>query len=250
MKPAIIFDHVSKQYYKGGKYLPSLREWLGNLTTGKAFQREVFEALHDLSFTIGKGQVVGFVGSNGAGKSTILKLISKISYPTKGTITNHGNIAGLLELGAGFHPELSGKENLYLYASILGLKRKQIDKIYDNVLEFSGISEFIDMPLKHYSSGMMARLGFSVSIHIEPEILLIDEVLAVGDLAFQEKCMNFMKSYCRDPRHTVVFISHDPKNVLSICDRVIWLEHGKIVKDGTAEKVMKEYIDFQKKRND
>lgn len=248
-KKVIKFKKVTKKYFKGGRYQPSFREWIYTLITGNSFQRPQFTALDNLSFSITKGQVVGFIGSNGAGKSTILKLISKITFPNNGQVTVSGSVAGLLELGTGFHPELTGKENVFLYASILGMKKKQIKKMYSQVVEFAGIKEFMDSPIKHYSSGMLARLGFSVASHIEPEILLIDEVLSVGDLAFQEKCMKFMKDYCKNPNHTVVFVSHHLENVKSICDRVIWIEHGEIVYDGTAKEVIPKYIKYQKKKN-
>ena len=249
-KVAISFKQVTKHYFKGGHYQPTLREWLGAIFTSKTFQRPQFKALDKISFDIQKGQVVGFIGSNGAGKSTILKLALRITYPSQGTITINGSIAGLLELNTGFHPELTGKENIYLYASILGLSKEKIKKTYPYILKFSDLKNFINMPIKHYSSGMLARLGFSVAIHIEPKILLIDEVLSVGDLAFQEKCIKFMKNYCKNPQHTVIFVSHNLDNIRAICDRVIWIEQGKIMESGETEKVLQKYIKYQRNKNE
>lgn len=245
---AISFNKVTKRYFKGGKYQPTLKEWIEAVLTQEGFQRPEFKALDNVSFKIKKGSVVGFIGSNGAGKSTILKLISRITYPSKGNMTVNGSIAGLLALGAGFHPDLTGRENIYLYSAILGLKKSKIKENYSKVIEFSGIEEFIETPIKHYSSGMVARLAFSIVIHIEAEILLIDEVLAVGDLAFRSKCMNFIKKYSSDPNHTVLYVSHSMESVQAICDEVIWLENGEIKMSGKVEKILPSYIKFQKNK--
>jgi ABC-type polysaccharide/polyol phosphate transport system ATPase subunit len=239
---AVSFNQVTKRYFKGGRYQPTLREWLGTIVTGKSFQRPRFKALDKVSFTIQKGKVVGIIGSNGAGKSTILKLISRITYPNEGKIEINGSVAGLLELGTGFHSELTGRENVFLYASILGLRKNKIEQIYPKIVEFAGIEDFMGMPIKHYSSGMLARLGFAVAIHIEPDILLIDEVLAVGDIAFQKKCMEFMMNYCNDPNHTVVFVSHNTDHIKMICDKVIWIENGGIKKCSLTKIVLDKYI--------
>lgn len=247
-KYAVVCKHVTKRYIKGQRYQPTLREWISLAVTQEYFKRPKFKALDDVSFKIKKGQVVGFIGSNGAGKSTMLKIILKITRPNEGTVKTEGSVAGLLELGTGFHPELTGKENVYLYGAVLGLSRKQVDSIYDAVVDFAGLQEFMETPFKHYSSGMRARLGFAVSIHIEPDILLIDEVLAVGDMHFQNKCINYMKNYCRDPKHTVVFVSHNNDNVRAICDRVIWFENGKIKEEGDTKEILKRYEKFQNER--
>jgi len=247
---ALSFKGVTKRYFKGGHYQPTLREWLGAIFTSKNFQRPQFKALNKVSFEIEKGQVVGFIGSNGAGKSTILKLVLKITYPSEGEIAINGTAAGLLELNTGFHPELTGKENIFLYGSILGMSREKIKSIYPHVVKFSGLKDFMGMPIKHYSSGMLARLGFSVAIHIEPDILLIDEVLSVGDLAFQEKCMKFMTKYCQDPNHTVLFVSHNIESIKAICDRVIWIEHGKIREAGKTKETINAYIKYQRQKNE
>ncbi|OGD63334.1 hypothetical protein A2160_02510 [Candidatus Beckwithbacteria bacterium RBG_13_42_9] len=249
-KIALSFNKVTKKYFKGGHYQPTLREWAGAIFTGKSFQRPQFKALNQISFAVQKGEVVGIVGSNGAGKSTILKMALKITFPNEGSVTINGTATGLLELNTGFHPELTGNENVYLYGSILGLSKERLDLIYPHVVKFSGLKGFMDMPIKHYSSGMLARLGFSIAIHVEPDILLIDEILSVGDLAFQEKCMKFMKNYCRNPNHTVVFVSHLLENIRAICTRVIWMEHGKVVESGKTNEVLKRYIKFQRGKNE
>lgn len=247
---AIKIEHVTKRYFSGSNYQPNLLEWIEAIVTGNNFKRPQFKAIDDLSLTIKRGQVVGFIGSNGAGKSTLLKLINKITFPNEGTIEINGTVAGLLELGAGFHGELTGKENVQLYGTILGLSKEKIRKIYDDVVDFAGLHEFMDTPYRHYSSGMKARLAFSISIFVEPDILLIDEVLAVGDINFQKKCIKFMKNYCKDPNHTVIFVSHQNQNVKAICDHLVWLEHGKIKTQGPTDKILKEYIKFQDERDD
>ena len=249
-KVALSLNKVTKRYFKDGHYQPTLREWAGAIFTGESFQRPQFKALDRISFEVESGEVVGIIGSNGAGKSTILKLALKITFPTEGTVDINGTANGLLELNTGFHPELTGTENVYLYGSILGLSKSRLDHIYPHVVKFSGIKNFMNMPIKHYSSGMLARLGFSIAIHIEPEILLIDEILSVGDLAFQEKCMKFMKNYCRNPDHTVVFVSHNLENIRAICNQVIWIEHGKIIDQGETDKILNKYIKFQRDKNE
>jgi len=248
LKVAVQFSQVTKKFYRGKRYQPSLVEWLDALFTGKSFDKPKFKALDRVSFEIKKGQVLGFVGSNGAGKSTILKLVMKITYPNSGEVETQGSIAGLLELGTGFHGNLTGRENVYLYGSILGFSRARVREIYDDIVEFAGVEESMESPLKQFSSGMVARLGFAVAIHLNPDILVIDEVLAVGDMSFQEKCMRFMKDYCRDPKHTVLFVSHNVENVKMICDEVIWIEQGRVKKRGKTKTVVEEYIKFQRKR--
>ncbi|MFC1748549.1 ABC transporter ATP-binding protein [Pseudomonadota bacterium] len=247
---AINFNQVVKKYYRGKRYQPSFREWIDAMFTGESFSRPKFKALNKISFEIKKGQVVGFVGSNGAGKSTILKLMMKITYPNVGKVKVNGSVAGLLELGTGFHPALTGRENVFLYSSILGLKRVEVEQLYPKIVKFAGVSKFMDSPIKQYSSGMLARLGFAVAVHLNPDVLVIDEVLAVGDMAFQKKCMNFMRDYCSNPNHTVVFVSHNIENVRLICDQVIWIEEGKIVQQGDTKKVLKDYAKFQNNRSD
>jgi ABC-type polysaccharide/polyol phosphate transport system ATPase subunit len=245
---AIEFKKVAKKYFKGGKYQPNFREWLGTITTGKGFQRLQFKALDEVSFTIKKGRAIGIIGSNGAGKTTILRLIARITYPNSGEILVNGKIAGLLELGAGFHGELTGEENVYLYGSILGLSKSRIKEVYPEIVRFSELKDFMDHPIKHYSSGMVARLAFSVSIFVEPDILLIDEILAVGDISFRKKCLKFMKNYIKNPKNTVILVSHSAEQVREVCDEVIWIEEGKIKMRGLTKKVLAKYIAFQENK--
>ncbi|MFW6116248.1 MAG: ABC transporter ATP-binding protein [bacterium] len=204
--------------------------------------REEFWALSDVSFAVDRGETVGIIGPNGAGKSTVLKLISRIIEPTMGEIEVNGRVGALLELGAGFHPDLSGRENIYLNGSILGLKRADIDQRLDEIIAFAELERFIDMPVKHYSSGMYMRLGFSIAVHIEPEVLLVDEVLAVGDAAFQRKCLEEIDELRRQGV-TIVFVSHTADTVRNLCSRVLWLQEGGLVADGSAESIVARYLD-------
>ena len=198
-------------------------------------------ALKDVSFEVTKGQVLGVIGSNGAGKSTLLKILSKITPPTQGRAEFHGRISSLLEVGTGFHPELTGRENIYLNGTILGMSKKEIDRKFDNIVEFSEIAKFIDTPVKRYSNGMRVRLAFSVSAHLEPEILLIDEVLAVGDAAFQKKSLGKMGSVAKAGR-TVVFVSHNMGAIASLCERVIWFKRGRLIRSGEPSEVISAYL--------
>lgn len=201
---------------------------LGRL--GKAF-REDFTAVDDVTLDIEAGTTIGLLGQNGSGKSTLLKLIGGIVSPTEGTVRSRGRVAALLELGAGFHPDLSGRENVYLNAAILGLSREQVDAQFDAIHEFSGIGEFIDTAVKFYSSGMYVRLAFAVAVHTDPDVLLVDEVLAVGDEAFQRKCMDRIHQF-RNEGRTIILVSHSAQQVQELCDRGILLDHGKVVFDG------------------
>ncbi|WP_232825764.1 ABC transporter ATP-binding protein [Algoriphagus litoralis] len=186
----------------------------------------VFWALKDVSFEVKEGEVLGIIGKNGAGKSTLLKILSQITEPTSGKIEIHGRVASLLEVGTGFHPELSGRENIYMNGTILGMTRKEIDLKLDEIIDFSGVEKFIDTPVKFYSSGMKVRLGFSVAAHLDPEILIIDEVLAVGDFEFQNKCLGKMEDVSRNDGRTVIFVSHDLDAVLKLCPKALRLEKG------------------------
>ncbi|MBA4246744.1 MAG: ABC transporter ATP-binding protein [Microbacterium sp.] len=211
----------------------SVKERLLNLRRARQ-HRVDFWALHNITLDIESGTTVGLVGHNGSGKSTLLKVIGGIIQPTSGTVKRRGRIAALLELGAGFHPDLTGRENVYLNASILGLSRAETDRYFDDIVEFSEIGEFIDSQVKFYSSGMYVRLAFSVAIHVDPDLLLVDEVLAVGDEPFQRKCMDKIQQFQREGR-TIVFVSHSADQVMQLCDRVIVLDHGRMIFDGDAE---------------
>lgn len=201
----------------------------------------VFWALNDLSFEVKEGEVLGIIGKNGAGKSTLLKILSQITEPSSGKIEIHGRVASLLEVGTGFHPELSGRENIYMNGTILGMTKKEIDSKLDEIIDFSGVEKFIDTPVKFYSSGMKVRLGFSVAAHLDPEILIIDEVLAVGDYEFQSKCLGKMKEVAKRGR-TVLFVSHNLEAVKSLCSRAILLENAKITANGLPLDVIKVYL--------
>jgi lipopolysaccharide transport system ATP-binding protein len=203
----------------------------GNGSGGK--EKNFVWALKDVSFDIQEGEVVGLIGRNGAGKSTLLKILARITRPTEGSAEIHGRVGSLLEVGTGFHPELTGRENVYLSGAILGMKKAEIDRKFDEIVAFSEVERFLDTPLKHYSSGMQMRLAFAVAAHLEPEILLIDEVLAVGDLAFQKKCLGKMGDVARTGR-TIVFVSHQMNQIRRLCGRVLWMEGGKIRETGPA----------------
>lgn len=205
---------------------------------------KIFFALKDVNLEIANGDILGVIGSNGAGKSTLLKILSQITYPTTGEIKIKGKIASLLEVGTGFHPELSGRENIFFNGSILGMKQKEIKEKFDDILDFSGVEEFIDMPIKYYSSGMQVRLAFSVAAFLETEILLIDEVLAVGDMKFQEKCLKKMNEISNNAKRTIVFVSHNLEAIKNICTKVVWLENGMIKESGETTRVVHNYINY------
>ena len=198
-------------------------------------------ALKNVSFSVEKGEVVGIIGRNGAGKSTLLKILSKITPPARGRVEIHGRTASLLEVGTGFHPELTGRENVYLNGTVLGMRKAEVDRKFDEIVEFSGIEKFLDTPVKRYSSGMSVRLAFAVAAHLEPEILIVDEVLAVGDAAFQQKCLNKMQDVSGDGR-TVFFVSHNMPAVTRLCQRCIMLSGGELVADGAAHDIVASYM--------
>ena len=246
-------DHLGKQYRIGQrKPYHSLRESLLNAVKAP-FHRmvgsrkvlanieEEFWALKDVSFEIKQGDVVGIIGRNGAGKSTLLKILSQITEPTKGEVLVDGRVGSLLEVGTGFHPELTGRENIYLNGAILGMSRWEIRKKMDGIVSFAELEQFLDTPVKHYSSGMYVRLGFAVAAHLEPDILIVDEVLAVGDMQFQQKCLGRMSDVARNGR-TVLFVSHNLGSVSVLCSRAILLNKGRIIKDGTTEATLGEYL--------
>lgn len=232
------FRHVTKRYPLREGH--TLREYASALVNRKAWAND-FYALRDVSFTIGRGEVVGIIGRNGSGKSTTLKLMAGVTAPSSGEVFVGGRVSPLIELGAGFHPDLTGRENVHLNGSLLGMSSREIKEQYDAIVEFAELEEFIDTPVKRYSSGMYVRLGFAVAVHSNPEILLVDEVLSVGDSFFQEKSLAKMHEF-RDRGTTIVVVSHDPPLVSSFCERAIWLDHGRMVEDGPAREVLDHYI--------
>ena len=236
---AISVENVSKRFRMYRERNQSLK---AALMRGKRATYDEFWALRDVSFDIPEGSTFGLIGENGSGKSTLLKCIAKILKPNQGQVITRGRLAALLELGSGFHPELSGRENVFLNGSILGLGRKELEHKFDEIVDFSGIEEFIDQPVKNYSSGMYVRLGFAIAINIDPEILLVDEILAVGDAAFQQKCMEKFADYRRAGK-TVVIVSHAMGSMRSMCDHAAWLRKGHLVEVGTTEKTVDDYID-------
>ena len=255
-------EHVSKQYRLGvinhGTLYRDLQSWWArcrnlpdpnaeindlaeDLNQRKRIQGDVFQALSDVSFDIKQGSVVGIIGKNGAGKSTLLKVISRITAPTSGFIRMKGRVASLLEVGTGFHPELTGRENVYLNGAILGMTRREVARKFEQIVEFAEIGEFIDTPVKRYSSGMYVRLAFSVAAHLEPEILLIDEVLAVGDANFQKKCMGRMQEVGREGR-TILFVSHNMTAISSICSKTIHIHDGRVEAFAETGQVIQNYL--------
>jgi lipopolysaccharide transport system ATP-binding protein len=202
---------------------------------------ETFWALRDVSFEVAAGEVVGIIGHNGAGKSTLLKILSRITEPTSGRIDLYGRIGSLLEVGTGFHPDLTGRENVFLNGAILGMTRREIARHFDAIVDFAGVEQFIDTPVKRYSSGMYVRLAFAVAAHLEPEILIVDEVLAVGDASFQKKCLGKMQDVARQGR-TILFVSHNMGAVRGLCEKVLWMEHGKPRELGFADEVIDDYL--------
>ena len=237
--PAVVIDGVSKRYRLYRERNQSLKAAL--LRGGRAKYDE-FWALKDVSFEIPKGSTFGLIGENGSGKSTLLKCIARILRPDSGTIATAGSLAALLELGSGFHPELSGRENVFLNGSILGMTKGEIETKFDEIVDFSGIRQFIDQPVKNYSSGMYVRLAFSVAINVDPDILLVDEVLAVGDSNFQDKCMEKFADYRRAGK-TVVVVSHAMGTLRTLCDEAAWLTHGTLSEVGRASEVVDTYVD-------
>jgi ABC-2 type transport system ATP-binding protein len=211
----------------------SVKERLVNLRRSKPHRQE-FWALRDVDLTVAAGSTVGLIGRNGSGKSTLLKIIGGILAPTTGTAARRGRVAPLLELGAGFHPDLTGRENVYLNAAVLGMSQRETRAVFDRIVEYSGIEDFIDSAVKFYSSGMYVRLGFAVAVHVDPDLLLVDEVLAVGDEAFRRKCMDTIREFQREGR-AILFVSHSAEQVRELCDRVVVLDHGTVIFDGDAE---------------
>jgi lipopolysaccharide transport system ATP-binding protein len=254
---AIRIEHIGKQYFIGAHkmkrnfreavvnavYTPFRRagKLLRGQASGAAELDETIWALKDVSFDVKRGDVVGIIGRNGSGKSTLLKIISRITEPTKGVAQVLGRVGSLLEVGTGFHPELTGRENIFLNGAILGMKKEQISRQFDEIVAFSEIEKFIDTPVKHYSSGMYMRLAFAVAAHLEPEILLIDEVLAVGDVAFQKKCLGKMSNVAKEGR-TILFVSHNMAAIANLCNKAVLLQDGRVEMEGETKRIIDRYV--------
>lgn len=237
-KPYIKLSSVNKDFNLQGER--TFKEFIPSLLMGNKWAKKL-RALNNLSFEINKGETVGIVGHNGAGKSTLMKLIAGVSYPTEGKLTVNGTVAPLIELGAGFQYDLNGYENIYLNGAILGMQKKEIDAVLQDIIEFSGIKDFLHEPLKRFSTGMVMRLAFAIAVHTKADIYLIDEVLAVGDMEFQRKCLQRLTEIKENKDKIIIYISHDEKSVKEFCDRAILLEHGKLVTDGKPSKVFESY---------
>jgi len=241
--PVVVFDRVSKQFDRGERH-DSLRDLLPaaarQLFRRAPAPRDSFWALRDVSFNVARGEALGIIGSNGAGKSTALKLLTRILRPTSGSCSVRGRVGALIEVAAGFHPDLTGRENIYLQGSIMGMKRVDITRKLDAIIDFAGIGPFIDTPVKRYSSGMNARLGFAIAAHLDPDVLIIDEVLAVGDMAFQEKCRLRMMEFRRDGA-AIVFVSHNLQAVAQLCTQGLLLEKGSVRAEGSPAEVITAY---------
>ncbi|MFW5852208.1 MAG: polysaccharide ABC transporter ATP-binding protein [Bacteroidota bacterium] len=264
-KPILEIENVSKQYRLGyvgtGTLSDDAKRWWYRIRgkedpfmkvgeenkRGEAGDSEYVWALRDINLQVQEGEVLGIIGANGAGKSTLLKLLSRVTGPTTGKITARGRIASLLEVGTGFHPELTGRENIYLNGAILGMTKQEITGKLDEIIDFSGCERYIDTPVKRYSSGMNVRLGFAVAAHLEPEILIVDEVLAVGDAEFQRKAIGKMKDVSKGQGRTVLFVSHNMTSVRSICSRAVVLEHGKVIFEGDTNTSVQKYLSGFKK---
>ena len=258
----IKFDHVSKEYrlgaIGGGTLKGDLQSFMArirgkedpNLMIGaKSYDgNERFLALDDISFEVRKGEALGIIGHNGAGKSTLLKLLSRVTAPSKGTISYNGRIASMLEVGTGFHPELTGRENVYMNGAILGMTKAEISKKFDDIVRFAEMEKFIDTPVKRYSSGMYVKLAFSVAAHLDSEIMVMDEVLAVGDMKFQQKCLGRMGDAAGNEGRTVLYVSHNMNTIRQLCTRCIVMDHGKIVFDGDVEEAISIYMNHSEDR--
>jgi len=245
MTESITVENLSKRYELGAlQQETQLRDQLVRLLRApfrKRAPKEILWALRDVSFKVEQGEVVAIIGRNGAGKSTLLKVLSKITYPTSGRVRARGRVASLLEVGTGFHEELTGRENIFLNGSILGMKKREVDLKLDAIVAFSGVERFIDTPIKRYSSGMRLRLGFAVAAHLEPDVLIVDEVLAVGDAVFQKKCISAMQDL-RGGGRTVLFVSHNMAAVENLCSRGLWIANGQIRLDGPTHEVIEAYM--------
>jgi lipopolysaccharide transport system ATP-binding protein len=261
-KPIISIENIGKKYLishhqEGRSNYVALRDVISDISRryikkltnpfskneARSFSKEEFWALRNISFDINKGDRIGIIGRNGAGKSTLLKILSRITEPTEGRIKINGRVASLLEVGTGFHPELTGRENIYLNGAILGMKKAEIDKKFDEIVDFAEVEKFLDTPVKHFSSGMYVRLAFAVAAHLEPEILLVDEVLAVGDAEFQKKCLGKMEDVSTREGRTVFFVSHNMAAVAALCNRGVLLQKGSLICDASAQECISIYLE-------
>lgn len=260
----IKIEHVSKEYrlgtIGGGTLRGDLQSWMARVkgkedpnskigSDAAMHTGERFLALNDVSFEVKKGEALGIIGHNGAGKSTLLKLLSRVTAPTKGTISYNGRIASMLEVGTGFHPELTGRENVYMNGAILGMTKAEINRKFDKIVEFAEMERFIDTPVKRYSSGMYVKLAFAVAAHLDSEIMVMDEVLAVGDMKFQQKCLGKMGDAANSEGRTVLYVSHNMNTIRQLCTRCIVLDHGKLVFDGDVEKAIEMYEDLDREES-
>jgi lipopolysaccharide transport system ATP-binding protein len=236
---AVSFQNVSKYFYRqAGRML--LRHRIANLL--RSAPREKFYALRDLSFSVEQGDSMAVIGSNGAGKSTMLNIATGLCFPSGGSVKVNGRVAALLELGSGFHPDLTGAENVRVNAALLGLSRAQVREQYESIVEFSGVRDFINEPLRTYSSGMMMRLAFSVAVNVEPDILIVDEVLGVGDQAFFQKCLDRIMEFRRQGK-TILCVSHSLQTLESLCNNAIWIDHGRLIQSGPVKQVIRAYAE-------
>jgi ABC-2 type transport system ATP-binding protein len=239
MKPVVILNNVSVCYRAPEEAIGTFKEYAIR-TLKRNVRFSVFKALNNVNLEVNEGEILGIIGRNGAGKSTLLKVISRVLIPTEGRVRIRGQVSPLLELGAGFHPELTGRENIFLNGTLLGHSQREIESRLPDIIEFAELGAFIDSPLRTYSSGMVARLGFSVATAWKPEILILDEVLSVGDEAFRDKCKNRMKKY-RDEGTTTLLVTHDARTIESLCSRAIWLDHGEVKATGASKEVVDMY---------
>ena len=239
---AIELDRVGKRYLLGEDIeRSSLRGAVTRLLSRERRERDELWSLRDVSLAIGDGEALGVIGRNGAGKTTLLKLVARITEPTEGLVRTRGRVGSLLEVGTGFHPQLTGRENVYLNGAILGLRRRDIARVFDEIVEFAGVERFLDTPIKRYSSGMQLRLAFAVAAHVDTDIMLVDEVLAVGDVEFQQRCMTKVRALGSEGR-TVVFVSHDLDAVSTLCSRTVWIDRSHVVADGSTDDVIAQYL--------
>lgn len=243
----ICLEQVSKRFKLATSRNQNIFNTLARRVKGESREADHLWAVKDVSFSVMRGESIGLIGHNGSGKSTLLKLITKILYPTTGTIQVNGRISPLLELGAGFHADLTGRENIYLNASVLGLSNPEVDERIDAIIAFSELEQFIDTPVKHYSSGMYMRLGFSVAVYCDPDVLLVDEILAVGDHAFQRKCLDRI-AYLKQQGVTIMMVSHSLDTLLKLCDSIVWMDHGVMKEKGAPQPTIARYIDFMNVR--